>query len=1073
MAEGAIDSLSIEIGASSEKAVKEIGSIVSALKDLKKELTGASKTKLDIKVDNSSLEKAKKAAREVQKEAKKKVQFNSRPYDDSAMGGIKQAAKEYASYISSGFKDFSKGIKYMQSGFRSVSKTVKSIVRFLERAVQLAAKIGKSAVGGVTKSASGIFGVMKGLTSSLSKNLYNHSMIKRAADAYGKLHGVLASFGRVAFYRAVRSAIKYVTDALKEGTKNAYWYAREFGNATKYIAEAYDTISSGNFTMSNQLGAAWSTLIATIEPIILRIINLVTRAAQVVSQFFALLGGKGTYLKAIDYNKQWADSAGGAADAAKEWKNQLMGFDEINRLEEQADGGGGGGGDIPDYQNMFEELPIEGWLADLKELADQGKYYEIGLKLSGGLNNVLEKLDDWINNKFRPWAKKFAKEFADLLNGLIDGTDWELLGKTIADGINAIFDALNTFLTSVRWKDLGRGVGTALKSIFDNVDWKLVGETFANRWNALLHFIEGVVTTPGIWKSMGRAIGQFVRSWIDTIDLDSLATSVIATLNGVADTISAFLAQNPFMNLASKLTDAINRVINEVKWKRLGLMLGALFQEMLETIGDTIKNVDWVALGNSLGEAVNGILTSVDFYEAGSLLARFATSLWDIFYGAIQSVDWAQLATDLSDFVLGALDQLNTWLSSLDTTEITGAITDFFGNIKVDEIKNAASEVFRKAFQLGRDAFNALIPEDLGNGLITKIKSVLTTIGLIVSGAYLAIGTLITMAGAPGVGIPMILKGLATLAGTVAINWDFLKEKMSGTLGALTMIAGGFISVIGLILAMTGNFPVGIAMILAGASIFGVGAASYDWDALDRQISGVLDGLHTTVTTKIGNIKDTISTKWEEIKTNASTSWEGIKQAVAEKTGNVILNIAQLAQSAWQSMGSFGNAVLRWGQNVVDNFGNIKDGIWNAMRAASETVGSWVDVIIGKLQWLQQQVANFFLSLGTRTVGDTTMTIAESLGFGAEGGFFPEGQLFIAREAGPEMVGTIGGRTAVANNDQITTAISTAVYSAVVNAFAQNGGGGGSDRPVNIYLDGRQIASSSMRYERQYARVAG
>ena len=49
----------------------------------------------------------------------------------------------------------------------------------------------------------------------------------------------------------------------------------------------------------------------------------------------------------------------------------------------------------------------------------------------------------------------------------------------------------------------------------------------------------------------------------------------------------------------------------------------------------------------------------------------------------------------------------------------------------------------------------------------------------------------------------------------------------------------------------------------------------------------------------------------------------------------------------------------------------------------------------------------------------------------AEGEYgIPNGQLFIAREAGPEMVGTIGGHTSVANNEQIVEGIADGVRSA-------------------------------------------
>ena len=76
----------------------------------------------------------------------------------------------------------------------------------------------------------------------------------------------------------------------------------------------------------------------------------------------------------------------------------------------------------------------------------------------------------------------------------------------------------------------------------------------------------------------------------------------------------------------------------------------------------------------------------------------------------------------------------------------------------------------------------------------------------------------------------------------------------------------------------------------------------------------------------------------------------------------------------------------------------------------------------------------------------------------AQGGFPDVGQMFIAREAGPELVGSINGRTAVANNDQIVAAVSQGVYSAVVAAMGNNNGSG--EQNVNVYLDGKQIYAS-------------
>lgn len=77
----------------------------------------------------------------------------------------------------------------------------------------------------------------------------------------------------------------------------------------------------------------------------------------------------------------------------------------------------------------------------------------------------------------------------------------------------------------------------------------------------------------------------------------------------------------------------------------------------------------------------------------------------------------------------------------------------------------------------------------------------------------------------------------------------------------------------------------------------------------------------------------------------------------------------------------------------------------------------------------------------------------------AAGGFPSVGEMFIAREAGPEMVGSINGRTAVANNDQIVEAVSRGVYSAVVEAmrgYSDNQSG----QEINLYLDGKQITAA-------------
>ena len=89
----------------------------------------------------------------------------------------------------------------------------------------------------------------------------------------------------------------------------------------------------------------------------------------------------------------------------------------------------------------------------------------------------------------------------------------------------------------------------------------------------------------------------------------------------------------------------------------------------------------------------------------------------------------------------------------------------------------------------------------------------------------------------------------------------------------------------------------------------------------------------------------------------------------------------------------------------------------------------------------------------------------------ASGGYPTTGQVFIARERGPELVGNLGGGTGVMNNNQIVSSVSDGVYRAVASAMRQYGG-----TNVNVSLEGdatglfRTIQTESQRYANRTGR---
>lgn len=186
----------------------------------------------------------------------------------------------------------------------------------------------------------------------------------------------LKNFGksllRIAKLRLLRGIIRSITGAFKEGLGNIYQYSAAMNNMdASHMKGSLDSVASSLQYMKNAVASAVAPLIAQLVPAIATVANWFVTAASAVAQFFAALGGQSTYTRAKREATEWgnvAGAAGGAAAAAQEYKNTILGFDEIHALNDvpsSGGGGGGGGGATPDYSNMFEEAEISQKIKDL------------------------------------------------------------------------------------------------------------------------------------------------------------------------------------------------------------------------------------------------------------------------------------------------------------------------------------------------------------------------------------------------------------------------------------------------------------------------------------------------------------------------------------------------------------------------------------------------------------------------------------------------------------------------------------------------------------------------------------
>ena len=208
------------------------------------------------------------------------------------------------------------------------------------------------------------------------------------------------------------------------------------------------------------------------------------------------------------------------------------------------------------------------------------------------------------------------------------------------------------------------------------------------------------------------------------------------------------------------------------------------------------------------------------------------------------------------------------------------------------------------------------------------------------------------------------------------------------------------------------------------------------------------------------NFKRSLGTKTAEfylkIASKASDLWNDFKTKWGEsKTANFLLSITSKASDLWEKFKT------SWGKTKTAEFllriaSKITD-LWNDFKAkwgTSKKVSIGIQFFKNALTNLWNSVKSFFsgksISIGASSSaskkadgGVFTNGSWKPIQKYAAGGIPNYGQMFIAREAGPELVGTLGGHTAVMNNDQIVASVSAGVYQAVKAAM-------GNGQPVNV-----------------------
>lgn len=336
------------------------------------------------------------------------------------------------------------------------------------------------------------------------------------------------------------------------------------------------------------------------------------------------------------------------------------------------------------------------------------------------------------------------------------------------------------------------------------------------------------------------------------------------------------------------------------------------------------------------------------------------------------------------------------------------------------------------------------------NSIPDALASPLSRVGLLVSGATLALGAILAFSGCMPLGIALMAVGATSLVSVMALNWNGLSDEIQNVIAIITTVVSVAFLAIGAALAFSGaNIPLGLALLAAGAVTMGT-AIMPNWNDLSDNVQQKISMITTVVGGALLAVGAILALSGVALPLGlglmaagalslgavATLNWDfvvnSIKKVVSVITGilsGALIVLGVLLCLSGTGVG-LGLAVLAAGLSLSYAAWTLDDNpITRFVRQMANSIIGLVNGVIDAINDMFHIQFNGLSVMGITLIPafDIRLVDIPHIPFFEDGGFPNEGQLFIAREAGAEMVGAMGRRTAVANNDQIVEGISAGV----------------------------------------------
>ena len=844
-------------------------------------------------------------------------------------------------------------------------------------------------------------------------------------------------------------------------------------------------------TLRGALASAFSPIINVVAPILTRFINLLTTVTDSIGMFIAYLTGQKTYYKAAsvyqDYAESLQDEADAASDAAKANKEYLSGLDEIRKWDSGNDSGGsgsgGGGGNDATQGLTWEEVEIP---QSIKNLADSLKeYFEnqdwdaLGKVIAEKINGVFDKLYELVNwDNIGPKITPVINGITSTFNSLVDNINWTKIGQTLGAGINTIVNSLDLLLTGVDWNNLGSKVAQGIKGLFTEIEWEKLGKTIADGLNVAISAMNGFIqemdkidvsTMLTGWETVGKSLGDTINGLVDNVKWDELGQNISGGIAGALSTLSTAIDTVDWSKLSTGIVDTITNFDAADVGNKVSGFFNSLTDALVEfdayevgkSIKEKIKEVNWGEVVSSIFEALGAAIGSIGSFIAG-VFGDIPGAIKNYFVEKIKAAGWDEdndLLENGKAILVGILNGIVEALKNIGQWIYDNILVPFVNGIK-------------KTFDINSPAKEKTLVDaakEIGWGILQAIANVFKSIGTWVKENILkplveAIEKFVNGAVNFVVGVKdtskewwqnvktwwaekvEAVKSFTTNVKNQAKTWwhnvkTWWANKVSNVKSFTTNVKNQ---------AKTwwGNVKVWWGARVSNVKSFTTNVknqAKTWWSNTKTWWSEKVGSVHsfmTNVANHSGTWWHNVKTWWSEVTDGKTVSdivanmadksavwWANVKawwaNTIYGKTlSSVAASIRDSTTTWWNNVKSWWSTTI-YGQTLSEVIANIKN-----------TVSSWWESI---KSWWNNYMSDKSLSVdvNARIGGKPELASGGQIlsngkvEYYAGGTTKAHGTAFIAGEAGPEIVGHIGGKTEVLNRSQLASTMYSAVSAGV------------------------------------------